>query len=439
MGLFNSSLTEAPPTTQNPPVDPQIAPSVDPQLRIRILIESAMDQAKFPDSDGELVVRQLAAELNNINAPLSDVRMAVQSLYQGDNTTTISDENRAAAEAYLAYLAKHGFPPTEKNGLQARPAGYSDAQDSPLEKTLRLQHNPHTYGQPPVPSEAALNNIAFYSGNLIAELVSNSAYSALIFGERRSGTSALLRAIAYDQISQANNTILDIWDFHNGEWGGLENVQLEDGSRLVTYQTIAAANDIEAVAKKLLVVANEVKRRERQQRTQSLSLAKGTTLTPYLFLIDGLSEIHGARPGWSADRRSKNPTLSQSASHLRFVLCHGPAVGITCVASARDHSSCLCDATALSETKLFFLGRVSAGRNGGYRAIDKAIEDKHLLPSPHERSRYREAVAAIKQRVYPVVFTPNGIPRLGSLGDFSSYLSVDLLTHYQQSLEGQNR
>ena len=437
MGLFNPSLTETPPTATPRQADRQI----DPQLRIRLLIESAMDQAKFSEADGELVVRQLAAELNHIDAPLSDVRMAVQSLYQGE-TETLSEESREAAEAYLTYLAKHGFPPTANNSPQASPARHIDAQDSAIEKALahHLPHNsPHTYDPATTHEQAALNNIAFYSGNLIAELVANSAYSALVFGERRSGTSALLRAIAYDQMSKSSSTLLDIWDFHNGEWGGLENVRFEDGSRMVTYQTIAGYDDIEAVAKKLLVVANEVKRRQRQQQTQSLALDKAKALTPYLFLIDGLSEIHGVLPGWSADRRSKDPVFSQSASHLRFVLCHGPAVGISCVATARDHGSCLCDTTALSETKLFFLGRVSAGRNGGYRAIDKAIEDRHLLPSPHERSRYRDAVAAIKQRVYPVVFTPNGIPRLGSLGDFGSYLSVDLLTHYQQSLEVQTQ
>ena len=46
------------------------------------------------------------------------------------------------------------------------------------------------------------------------------------------------------------------------------------------------------------------------------------------------------------------------------------------------------------KTRLLFLGRVSSGRNGGYRAIDRAIEDKELLPAPHERSRFREAFSA---------------------------------------------
>jgi hypothetical protein len=140
-------------------------------------------------------------------------------------------------------------------------------------------------------------------------------------------------------------------------------------------------------------------------------------------------------PGWSADRRSKDPVFSRAASSLRTLLCHGPAVGVSCVATAREHSSCLCDAVALGETKLLFLGRVSAGRNGGYRAIDRAIEDKDLMPSPHDRGRYREALSVVKRLVQPVVFTPNGIPRLGHLGDFGSYLSVDLLMHYQQALE----
>ena len=46
-------------------------------------------------------------------------------------------------------------------------------------------------------------------------------------------------------------------------------------------------------------------------------------------------------------------------------------------------------------------------------------------------------LALVKQLAQPVVFTPNGIPRLGSLGDFGGYLSADLLIHYQQALEAQ--
>ena len=422
MPLFTSTLSSHPPTAA--------AAGIERQLHVRILIETAMEQAKFTDTDSELVARQLAGELNKIAAPLSDVRIAVHDLYAGE---------RAAAEAYLSYLSSHGFPIPPPASTATDPAAthqqVTPTHDIETQNQAIAQHGSQSYGQLPAEGDTQSHPIAFYSGNLIAELVANSAYSALVFGERRSGTSAILRAIVYDQIAKSGDTLLDILDCHNGEWGGLEHVQLNDGSRLVSYRTVSCYEEIEAVTKKLSVVANEVKRRQRQQRTQALSLSAGEVPSPYLFLIDGLSEIHGALPGWGADRRSKDPLLSRSASSLRFILGHGPAVGISCVATARDHSSCLCDPTALGETKLLFLGRVSAGRNGGYRAIDKAIEDKALLPSPHERSRYRETLSVIKQQRYPVVFTPNGVPRLGALGDFGGYLAQDLLTHYQQSLE----
>ena len=425
MPLFTSTLSSHPPTAAA-----TATAGIEPQLHVRILIETAMEQAKFTDTDSELIARQLAGELNKIAAPLSDVRIAVQELYAGDRT---------AAEAYLSYLASHGFPHPPPASTATDPAAthqqVTPTHDIETQNQAISQHGSQSYGQLPAEGDTQSHPIAFYSGNLIAELVANSAYSALVFGERRSGTSAILRAIVYDQIVKSGNTLLDILDFHNGEWGGLEHVQLNDGSRLVSYRTVSCYEEIEAVTKKLTVVANEVKRRQRQQRTRSLSLSASEVPSPYLFLIDGLSEIHGALPGWSADRRSKDPTLSRSASSLRFILSHGPAVGLSCVATARDHSGCLCDATALSETKLLFLGRVSTGYNGGYRAIDKAIEDKALLPSPHERSSYRETLSVIKQQRYPVVFTPNGVPRLGALGDFGGYLAQDLLTHYQQSLE----
>ena len=400
---------------------------IDPLLRVRILIEAAMEQAQFADADAELIARQLAGELLKSNAALSDVRLAVQELYQ---------DNRQAAEAYLLYLAKHGFPGSKETTpqpaqthQQVAPVRRVDEQNQAI-----AQHPSNAYGQIAEAHDVAPhNNIAFYGGNLIAELVANSAYSALCFGDRRSGTSALLRAIAYDQIAKSGQTILDILDLHNGAWGGLEDIRFEGGSRIVNYVAVSDCADIQSVSQKLLSVANEVKRRQRQQRGPTLSTDE--KLVPYLFLVDGLSEVHGALPGWTADRRSKDSDFSQAASSLRVVLCHGPAVGVSCVATARDHSTCLCDATALGETRLLFLGRVSTGRNGGYRAIDRAIEDKELLPSPHDRSRYREALCVVKKLAQPVVFTPNGIPRLGSLGNFGGYLSADLLTHYQQALE----
>ncbi|MEL7071660.1 MAG: hypothetical protein AAGN15_23835 [Cyanobacteria bacterium J06581_3] len=408
----------------------QLPKDVDPQVRIRILVESAMEQSRFSDSDSDLVARELAGELLKIDAGLSDVRVAVQTLYQ---------EDRAGAQAYLAYLAARGFPPPPPSADEpSEPTAEQTAprQTAPEQLAIaqRQEITRHQLGQSAVGTQA-LSTIDLYSGNLIAELVTNSAYSALVFGERRSGTSAILRAIVYDQLGKSGQTILDILDLHSGKWGGLEEIRLSDGSQIVVYHTVAIHSDIAAIARKLSSVAAEVRRRQRDLNNPSLTAEKESV--PYLFLIDGLSEIHGALPGWSADRRSKDETLSLAASQLRFVLCHGPAVGVSCVASARSHDSCLCDVAALGETRLLFLGRISKGHNGGYRAIDKAVEDKALLPSPHDRNRYREVLSAIKKLVCPVVFTPNGIPRLGKLANFSGYLHEDLLAHYQQTLEAQ--
>ena len=434
--LLNNPKT----TTSKAPSAENSTEGIDPQVRVRILIESAMEQSRLLGSDGDLVVRELAGELGKINATLSDVRIAVQELYQDD---------RVGAEGYLAYLAERGFPqaqspadkpqqrdnspipPVESTGQTTdQTTGKTIAQQ--LAQAQRQEIARHQVGHT-TPQSAALSSISFYGGNLIAELVANRAYSALVLGERRSGPSAILRAIAYDQIGKCGQTILDILDLHNGQWGGLEEIRLPDGSQIVVYQTVAVQSDIEGIARKLSSIAAEVRRR--QQAQHASSLAREQALIPYLFLIDGLSEIHGALPGWSADRRSKDAAFSQAASQLRFVLCHGPAVGVSCVATARDHESCLCDAVALGETKLLFLGRISAGHNGGYRAIDKAVEDRSLLPSPQERGCYREALAVVKKLAYPVVFTPNGIPRLGRLANFSGYLHQDLLAHYQQALE----
>ena len=409
-------------STTAPTTNPSGTEQADPLLSVRILVEAAMEQAQFADADAELIARQLAGELCKQEAALSDVRVAVQELYQ---------EDRAGAEAYLGYLAKHGFPKVRDTARQTAPVRTVEEQNQAI-----AQYQSESYGQVAEATEESDLKLPFYGGNLIAELVANSAYSAMVFGERRSGTSAILRAIAYDQIAKSGSTVLDILDLHNGQWGGLEDIRLADGSQIVTYLTLSAKADVEAVANKLWAIAAEVKRRQKQQRAQSRRLSPNKS-PPYLFLVDGLSEIHGVLPGWTADRRSKDTAFSKAASSLRVILSHGPAVGVCCVATARDHSTCLCDATALGETKLLFLGRVSAGHNGGYRAIDRAIEDRELLPSPHERSRYREVLSVVKRLAQPVVFTPNGVSRLGTLGNFGGYLSADLLTHYQQALEAQ--
>ncbi|MEO0852175.1 MAG: hypothetical protein AAFY15_01545, partial [Cyanobacteria bacterium J06648_11] len=236
----------------------QLPKDVDPQVRIRILVESAMEQSRFYDSDSDLVARELAGELLKIGAGLSDVRVAVQTLYQ---------EDRAGAEAYLAYLAARGFPPPPPSADEpSEPTAEQTAprQTAPEQLAIaqRQEITRHQLGQSAVGTQA-LSAIDLYSGNLIAELVTNSAYSALVFGERRSGTSAILRAIVYDQLGKSGQTILDILDLHSGKWGGLEEIRLSDGSQIVVYHTVAIHSDIAAVARKLSSVAAEVRRRQR--------------------------------------------------------------------------------------------------------------------------------------------------------------------------------
>ena len=242
-------------TTTVPTTNPSATEQADPLLSVRILVEAAMEQAQFADADAELIARQLAGELCKQEAALSDVRVAVQELYQ---------EDRAGAEAYLSYLAKHGFPKVGDTARQTAPVRTVEEQNQAI-----AQYQSESYGQVTETVEEGNLKLPFYGGNLIAELVANSAYSAMVFGERRSGTSAILRAIAYDQIAKSGSTVLDILDLHNGQWGGLEDIRLADGSQIVTYLTLSAKADVEAVANKLWAIAAEVKRRQKQQRAQS--------------------------------------------------------------------------------------------------------------------------------------------------------------------------
>ena len=184
--------------------------TAEPATPLRILIEAAMEQAQLSPTDPALIARQLAGELNKIEASLSDVRNAVQALYQ---------DNRQGAEAYLSYLAQHGFPAANVTQQQVTPARNIDVQDRAI-----ADYQPDAYGQ--ILEGLFDEGDRFYGGNLIAELVANSAFSTLIFGERRSGTSAILRAILYDQIAKSGRTILDILDLHNGQWRGLEDIRL---------------------------------------------------------------------------------------------------------------------------------------------------------------------------------------------------------------------
>ncbi|PZO10706.1 MAG: hypothetical protein DCF25_20295, partial [Leptolyngbya foveolarum] len=201
-----------PPTIDSPPSS---AGLLDEQAQLRILIETAMEQTQLAPTNPDLIARQLAAELGKREVTLSDVRVAVQALYQGD---------RHSAEAYLDYLAERGFPLL--NDAPAAPETAASVQQLEAQHQAISSYQPNTYGQVAVSSsDTSSNNVAFYSGNLIAELVANSAYSALVFGERRSGTSAILRALLYDQIAKAGNAILDVLDLHNGQWGGLEGIK----------------------------------------------------------------------------------------------------------------------------------------------------------------------------------------------------------------------
>lgn len=125
-----------PSSPSNAPADApaEAAAQLDVQTRLRILIEAAMEQAQT--SDPALVARQLADELNQTKATLSDVRIAVQALYQGD---------RPAAEAYLRYLAEQGFPavaPAPITQQQVTPDRSLDEQNQAISR-----YQPDAYGQ----------------------------------------------------------------------------------------------------------------------------------------------------------------------------------------------------------------------------------------------------------------------------------------------------
>ena len=122
------------PTVLPQATDTDPHPPIDPLLRVRILIETAMEQAQFAGTDPDLIARQLAAELCKHQAKLSDVRVAVQELYQGD---------RAGAQAYLAYLAQHGFPKAAPDTQPQVTTGRTLA-----EQTQAIsQYQPDAYGQ----------------------------------------------------------------------------------------------------------------------------------------------------------------------------------------------------------------------------------------------------------------------------------------------------
>ncbi|MEM9088661.1 MAG: hypothetical protein AAGC93_07945, partial [Cyanobacteria bacterium P01_F01_bin.53] len=131
-------------------------------LQARILIERAMEQAQFSDTDTTLVTRQLAGKLKKIEVSLSDVRLAVLELYQGE---------RKAAEAYLNFLAQCGFPE------QIEPVPPAEPPTLAAQQQAITQADANSYGQlPQLLGEAQEPNcIVLYPGNLISELVANSA------------------------------------------------------------------------------------------------------------------------------------------------------------------------------------------------------------------------------------------------------------------------
>ncbi|PZO13151.1 MAG: hypothetical protein DCF25_16510 [Leptolyngbya foveolarum] len=358
------------------------------------LLLHSVEKLSEVGADTKAGCEALAKTLSDIGADVEQVRaIACDVVYEGDV---------AKAEGLMGHLARYGY------GSGAVTIRQPDKTNSaPLIEDNRPQ---------------------LCETNLLAELASPKAYSAVLLGDTSVGVATLIQALIGAQLRHPCGGIsLVVADMRNEpSWKGLEaidNTVIQLPSRDPAFLKTAA----EVVGQVAREIQGRVAQRSIKARAASLGAAKWPS---YLLAINGWQAVTEALSLLSNKQTHDHDCAGQLLSDLRYCLTTGPNVNISIILGADRLSNCALTETALENARVFALGAVRPGGKGGYRAIDAILMNKSRLPDPRDRSGLAELLYRCKTERIPVVLALSGLPRLGLFKDFRDE-TLDLKALYE--------
>lgn len=355
------------------------------------------------DADIEAGCKELADALRQMDADPEQVRaIACEAVYSGD------DEK---AEQLMSYLAAQGYGPGSNTVRQPErePAAKPERQKEQLE-------------QP-----------AICAVNLLAELASPDAYSAVLVGDRGVGLTMLIKALIGARLRHPCPGIsITIADLHSeGSWRGLESI-----SNTVVQIAPRDPKFLETIADLVGQVAREIQSRVAQRSINARSPHLGSRKWPHhLLAINGWQNVTEAVSLLSRKQIYDHPNARQLLADFRYCLTTGDKVGVTTIVASDRLSNCGLTATALDKARVFALGAIRPGGKGGYRAVDAIVASKESLPDSRDRARLQALLGRCKLEKIPIVLALSGGARIGLLNDFRDSSSLKELYEERRAMK----
>lgn len=321
----------------------------------------------------------LCGQLRALDASPDMVRSILCDLvYQG---------NEAKAEAAMGQLARFKFGPGAVTLRQPEPV------------------KPTAEPAPSIPPQ-----------NLLRELATPNAYSAVLLSDARVGATTLIKAIIGQKLQYPSlPATVTIADMHGAPcWEGLEKVE-----NTVVHLAPREPRFIESLAAFLHPVAREVQLRVNQRGLKKKHQSLGRdSFPPYFLILDKWQAIAEELSQMSPTQCYKDEQIRQLLKNFRYCLSTGPNVNVSVIVSADRLSNCMVSENQMDSARVFALGAVREGGVGGYRAVDELVANKKRIPSDRDRARLRERLEKCKAQQVPVVVGLSGLPRIGPFNDF---------------------
>ena len=408
------------------------------QAELRLAI-AALLQAPSPAQQAS-IYRQVAAELNAADIPYERFQKALGAIYS---------DNQPDASIITESLSTYGYSKPQQiapsSPVASHEAGQSQVNGAAISPTPRSAPGNYSQGQrthpgatasgSPTTGEIARSRITtpveskldYYHGSVLSETIASGAFSTVILGAPKTGTSTVLRALIWSMLYEpiGQRPTINAIETRCNHWQGLETI-----SGLVAPIPVVDRAAIDNIAVRVEAAHKELNNRQHDYRARGKH-ASLYEWKPYLFAIDGWGEVMDYLARCTTKQVEEDTVLKPMFVHLRRLLSLGPDVGMTIILSARSYDRVLPDNRSLSETRLIVLGRPTPDFGGGFEAIERLINDKHQLPSHSERSRMTTLLAHAKRVGQPVTMAVSGGVRMARMPDLSEHNQHDFAQAYR--------
>lgn len=327
-------------------------------------------------------------------------------------------------------------PAAERSTVEPKPRGMDNPQSTMAQLTRPVK--PVVVPQPAQPVQSAAITTAqpsevatvdpgelvchpdFYDDDVAIAEMANSALtsscSQLVFGDRRTGRSTLVKTLLSLMFSKKRDLSCRVVTTQTENYLGLQA-----STNVVHYATGAASDMVVKANPPIKEVYDAMVKRLNDQESRLVSNKRPKKYAPFVLVLDCWSIIYD---NWksltAADRKSKK--VNDMVAQLKAIIQQGSTVGIMAILCGCSHSPTELGLTAATLASMALTATcLTTNQTGGVVAFQKILNDKNFLTEASRRA-LRKLLSKGLQLNTGLIVTFSGVPRMFFYGDFSDVI-----------------